>query len=172
MAATEVAVKTDGRIRKDPRPRHLSGGQAQLRDGTPAWLRLLGKEEGRKYVYVYLAGSGTSSVEYYESLGYRAETYGGEKGLRFAGGRTARKQGDEMKYRGLLVMSCDAETASEVEAKGADGVTGQELADEYEGLIYKKKTGLRGEAFAKGTVRNLAGDVLVGEDRSRAQDED
>lgn len=171
-SASPVAVQTTGRVRKDPRPRHRAGGQSQLKDGTPAWLRLLGKEEGRKYVYVYLAGSGTNSVEYYESLGYRAEKFGGEKGLRFAGGRTARKVGDEMTFRGLLVMSCDAETAAELELNGDDGVTGQALADEYEGLIYKKRVGLKGEAFSAGTIRNAAGKAIVGEDRARAQDED
>lgn len=171
MAASQVAVETTGRIRKDPKNRHMAAGQPQLKDGTPAWLRLLGKEDGRKYVYVYLAGSGTSSVEYYESLGFRAEKFGGEKGLRFAGGRTSRKVGDDMTYRGLLVMSCDAETAEQLEATGADEQTGQELADVYENLIYRKRTGLRGEAFSKATVRNVAGDVIVGEDRTRSEDD-
>lgn len=172
MAASQVAVNPTGRTRKDPRPRHLSGGQPQLRDGTPAWLRLLGKDPTRKYVFVYLAGVGSAGVEYYESLGYVGEKYGGPEGLRFAGGRTARKEGEDLKFRGSLVMSCDAETAEEIERLGADGQTGQELADMYQDLIYKKKEGLRGQAFAKATVRNGAGDVLVGEDRSRAQDED
>ncbi len=171
MAASQVAVET-GRVRKDPRPRHLSGGQPQLRDGTPAWLRLKNKDETRKYVFVYLAGSGSNSVEYYESLGYVGEKYKGPDGLNFVGGRTARKIGEDLTFRGMLVMSCDAETAAEIELNGPDGQTGQTTADTYENLIYKKKTGLRGEAFAKGTVRNVAGDVLVGEDRSRAQDED
>lgn len=149
----------------------MAGGQPQLKDGTPAWLRLLGTEEGRKYVYVYLAGGGSASVEYYESLGYRGEKYGGPEGLRFAGGRTSKKVGDDLIFRGCLVMSCDAETAAEVERFGPDGNTGQEIASTYEGLIYKKRVGLRGEAFSKGTLRNAAGEVIVGEDRSRTEDE-
>lgn len=134
------SVATSGRIRKDPKPRHVSG-QAHTFDGSPGWTRLLNKRADRVYKMVYKGGGDLNQVPKYLEMGYIVEQWGEAKdSLRFAAGITG-KIGEEMEHQGHVVMSIDAEEHARIESEGDGFSFGQRHADRIEAAI-RRGTGV------------------------------
>ncbi len=117
-------------------------------DGVGDWTELKNRDPNRHYVGALQSNRGMFDVEYYESLaegldmdaadGYRVEKYQGEQGVRFRTGNTSRGVGDVIMFRGHVLMSCPKEFRALLEQVGADGSSGQRMADDIDARLLKR----------------------------------
>lgn len=117
--------------RKDPRPRHT--------DGAAPWAKLNNRDPHKHYVYVF-EGDQEHGIAYYRSIGYQVEEHTKDGVAPMAG--VTGKPGEPISMRGHTLMSCPMERRMEIEEYGPDGVTGQALADEIDGVILDKRGGI------------------------------
>ena len=129
------APRKTNKNRKDPKPRHI--------DGAARWANLENTDPERKYVYAYIADMDFGKV-YYESLGYRVEVYAedGPRPAFLSPAEAKRRIGDEIEFRGHVLMSIDAEKHEQIQEYGPDGMSGYQLADEIENKISGGRSGL------------------------------
>jgi hypothetical protein len=121
--------------RKDPRARHIDGS-------ATAWTAVQNRDPERTYVLVSIADD-THGPDYYESIGYEVEVYGGRKGasgVHLKGGRSTKDVGSPIEMRGHLLMSCSKERKEEIDVYGPEGDSGQQYADEIEQRLSLNKT--------------------------------
>lgn len=142
-----AAKRVEPQKRKDPRNRHLDGS-------ATAWTQVINRDPNRHYVLVSVGAD--EGPDWYESIGYQVDVYGGEKGLKLKGGKVNKTVGEPIEVRGHLLMSCSMERKEEIDRYGADGDSGQEHADEIERRLSLNKSrgrdalrglGVRGEDY-------------------------
>jgi hypothetical protein len=160
-AAARVRKTVEGRV--DPKPR--------LIDNVLPWQRLKNKDERRHYVLVNERMNGEFDVSYYEALaeglglpredGYVVEVRK-PGGVTLAAGVTA-EEGQPIRFRGMILMSCPKAFKKLLEDFGDDGQSGQEGANERDRL-YKKNKGtyesladVRGRGISVHTKNELEG---------------
>lgn len=119
-------------VRSDPRPRPPN----ERRGG-------LAIENGRRDRFYVLVprGEGEFEQEGYYERGYEIEKSAGEGGTRILGKRLPPK-GEEITYRGLVLMSIDRAEHEQQELYGVDGDGGQDLADLIEDKMINKGVGV------------------------------
>jgi hypothetical protein len=110
--------------RRDPKNRHIDAS-------SNSWAAVRNRDPGKHYVLVSNAAD-DQGPDYYESMGYEVEVYGGANGVSLRGGRSTKELGSPIEMRGHTLMSCSLERKAEIDQYGADGDAGQELADEVE----------------------------------------
>ena len=118
--------------RADPKPRPTSG--------VHSWTKLKNKDINKHYAWISMTDP-DQGVDYYLSLGYEP-VYASEGGVEPLGGKLARKSGEQIVFRGLLLMECPLERKAQIDNEGPDGDTGQQLADVIESRILDKERGL------------------------------
>lgn len=117
---------TSSRI--DPRTRNVEGHR----------LRLLNPRPDRVYKLAY-KGCPDTGVNHYLQIGYNIVQK--EKGgVDIAGSNT--KMGQDIEYKGCVLVEIDAQKALEHEQNGVWGDTGQAEADRLEDLIIDKRGGI------------------------------
>ena len=112
--------------RKDPSPTSFD---------VPQMGMVINPEPGRHYVYAHSEDGQHQNVQYYEMLGYRTElcTKGG---VRVAQGEKAR-EGDPLRFWGMVLMSCSPERKAQIDEHGPDGRTGRHLSRAIQNKINK-----------------------------------
>jgi hypothetical protein len=63
-------------------------------------------------------------------------------GVKPQGGRLSRKPGEQIEFRGNVLMSCSLERKAEIDEHGVDGDSGQRAADAIENRMIDKERGL------------------------------
>jgi hypothetical protein len=104
------------------------------------WNRLKNRDPGKHYVLVSLTDK-DQGTDYYIDIGYDFERQE-PNGVALAGGRTTRKPGDVIEFRGHALMSCPLARKAEIDEVGPDGATGQRGADELENRIVDRSRGV------------------------------
>lgn len=128
--------------RIDPAPRPT--------DSVHSWTKLKNKDPGKKYCWVSLTDT-NQGVDYYSAMGYEPELSRSD-GVQPQGGRLTRKPGEQIQFRGNLLMSCSLQRSIEIDEVGPDGDSGQRAADAIEDRILDKERGLdplRGQGMRK-----------------------
>jgi len=137
MSASQVQVQpSKPKTRKDPRPRHATGA-AVAHDGTPMWARVVNADPRMVYAMPCCIGTDSNSLPYYEAMGYVPVLYAGKDGPRLMAGNTSHNVGDVIEFNGHRLMQITRERHEEIQQCGVDGITGQQLADQWERKIRK-----------------------------------
>lgn len=116
--------------RKDPVERRTLNGSA-------IWSHLIDRDETREYVYVNQGDP--DAMAHYDAVGYVVETLR-PGGVRPAGGRVC-KPGEPIVMRGLVLMSISKAEKNRIELEGADGDSGQLMADRIEKQLITQELG-------------------------------
>lgn len=117
-------------------------------DGALPWTKVVGKDPSRYYVLVNERSGGEFDVAFYSGLaegiglpssdGYVVEIIR-EGGPKFGHGNDATgKNGEPIRFRGHVLMSCPKGFKELLEEVGDDGQSGQKAADERD-RQYKRK---------------------------------
>ena len=150
--AASLPRKAPGKsLRSDPRPRAV--------DGVNTGTKLKNRDPDREYVWVYEAPNDVG-VDHYLSLGYDIEKWRPE-GVQTISRSDQRHEGDLIKFRGHILMSCTKEQKEELELHGSDGVSGQAEADEIERRIVRKR-GLQDLLRGIGGIQSRDGSAVIG----------
>jgi hypothetical protein len=114
------------------------------------------EDPNRKYLLANRNDERTMMV--YRYMGFVPEEYQ-PGGLRFKGGPTV-KEGEELSYRGHVLMSISKEKWAEIQEVGYDGSSGWRMADEIEEKILDRHAGM--DAIRGIGVRGQTGKPLLG----------
>ena len=113
-------------------PRSSSGPQSERKDPRTSSIQgpglagnLLGSDPTRHYVWASANDEVDFNVDYYEGMGYELERRS-EGGIRVLRGSSV-KEGEPLKFRGLVLMSCSEEQYQWLRENGPDGRTGRAL---------------------------------------------
>lgn len=147
--ATSPAKRVEPTRRRDPRARNIDGS-------STAWTAIKNRDPEKHYVLVSVAAE-EHGPDWYESIGYSVEVYGGEDGISLKGGRSTKDKGSPIEMRGHLLMSCPLETKERIEREGPDGDSGQLEADRVEKLLSLN----RNKGSGRDTLRGIG---IRGED--------
>lgn len=133
--------------RKDPAPRPVV-------DGGGRHTRLVGTDPNRHYICVNRASN--QGVEYFESLGYQTETHR-EGGVKFRNGAKTGREGEEVRFRELVVMSISREDKERLDRYGPTGDSGTALRDRREKELLSRKSRMMDPFEGRGFNRNHFG---------------
>lgn len=125
------AAKRPASFRADPKPRAI--------DGVMDQTDVVNRDPSRHYVLVNETNHGVFDVDYYLAIaeglevpddeGYRVETFKGREHPRLRIGLTSRKEGDTIRFRGMVLMSCPMDFKKLIDEIGIDRRGGQQAAD-------------------------------------------
>jgi hypothetical protein len=141
-----VEPKTKGRI--DPPVQHV--------DAVTPWSLLQNKDPSRWYVFAHATSEQPGGMQWYKLLGYRVEKFDPNSGVVPMGGLDL-EPGDPIRVLSCVLMSCSLERKRELDQRGFDGASGQELVDEREQLI----VGTKGLDASRGLYGRFDKDIFV-----------
>lgn len=159
MSETKLETATKqaaaGVARRDPANRHADGA---------AWgTEISNREKNTRYILVSMNPDALHGPDFYEELGYK-KVINREGGPKLRGGNTS-KRGDQVEFRGHVLMSIGAKEADELRMYGAPGA-GSGLSSSYarDKKLFKREQRdlLRGVALREHMDVNIHENVDVG----------
>lgn len=130
MSQTAAPSNPRPAARRQTAPAQRRDPESRFHDVTASWCRLKNKDPSRRYI-----APTKDQVPYYEELGYELEL--AREGGIVPFGKS--EPGSVIERRGHVFMSIPNERWEELQRRGDDGVSGQELHDKIEDRMIKNR---------------------------------